>query len=327
MREQGDVSGPLYVLKRLKNRNRLDRFAREVTTALSLDHPNILKVVDQDLEQERPYFVAEYCAGGPLDDADLSQYGFVDKLRIFRAICRAVGYAHAQGVIHRDIKPANIFLRAEEHTPVVGDFGICFLTEEGERITLVDEAVGPRLFMAPELEDGRLEDISPASDVYSLGKLLYWIMSGKVFSRERHREKAYNLANLLGGTAPYFINEVLDQTIVADPRRRLTDASELAEATDMVVRRIVMNAHVIGQNIEQACNYCGVGFYKTVVSSTIRGEYPNISIDDTAMHNAGFARGGAGSQDWRILVCNYCGNVQRFRQDLADNPKIWKEPR
>ncbi|MFI5322988.1 MAG: protein kinase [Thermodesulfobacteriota bacterium] len=113
---------------------------------------------------------------------------------MFQQICEGVAYAHTKGVIHRDLKPDNIFLRTRKGPVVVGDFGICYLEQDGKRITLTDEAVGPRNFIAPELEDGRLELISTKCDVYSLGKILYWLLSGgKIFSREKHREPQFDL--------------------------------------------------------------------------------------------------------------------------------------
>ena len=70
-------------------------------------------------------------------------------------VCEGIRHAHSHGVIHRDIKPSNIFLRNGEGPAVVGDFGICYIEKDGARLTLTDEAVGPRIFMAPEFEGGR----------------------------------------------------------------------------------------------------------------------------------------------------------------------------
>ena len=80
---------------------------------------------------------------------------------MFSEICRAVGHAHGHKptIVHRDLKPDNIFLRSNMQTPVVGDFGICFIDEDGERSTLVDEAVGARRFTAPELEDEPIDSL------------------------------------------------------------------------------------------------------------------------------------------------------------------------
>jgi serine/threonine protein kinase len=186
-----------YALKRLKNVRRLERFRSEVEALRSLADPNVIKLIDFDFEAKQPYLVSEFCAGGNLE-RNISRFNQdpIQALNLFIEICKGVAAAHDKGIIHRDLKPTNILLRTSEGPPVVADFGICYI-EGGERHTLTEEAVGPRWFMAPELEDGRASDsdISSASDIYSLGKLLYWLISDrKIFSREKHREPQYNLS-------------------------------------------------------------------------------------------------------------------------------------
>lgn len=183
------------VLKRFKNPDRVKRYESEVAAALSLDHPNLVKYVDSDLKSAKPFMVTEYYSGGPLSRGNFDNWSTIERLQLFRAICDGVGYAHSQGIIHRDLKPDNIFLHKDGKTPVVGDFGICFISEEGTRFTLTDEAVGARRFTAPELEDGRAGQVSARSDVYSLGKILYWLFAKRVFDREKHREPQWSLTN------------------------------------------------------------------------------------------------------------------------------------
>ena len=156
----------------------------------------------------------EYCAGGELRNLDLSDVSLLDRLRLFKGICGGVGLMHESGVIHRDLKPNNIFLREDKRTPVVGDLGLCLIMEQDERLTEMTEAVGARLFMAPELEDGRYEDAKPVADIYSLGKILYWLVSNKMtFSREKHRQERYDLTSRDESAAMAFIYDLLDGTI------------------------------------------------------------------------------------------------------------------
>jgi len=316
--ECAEAPGNEYVLKQLKNIKRLDRFKQEIQAASELSHSNLLPIRDYRLDGERPYLVTPYCAGGSLADADLSELSTIDKLLLFKSICEGVAYAHAKGVIHRDLKPENVFLKDDRKTPVVGDFGICFISDSGERFTLVDEAVGSRYYIAPELEDGKAELVSAAADVYLLGKLLHWLMTGKKFSREKHHDEAYDLAKLMPTSEGFLINEVLDRTIVADPSLRYADAGELLEALRGLIRRIEMKAHTIGRETPQECNYCGVGTYHPVV------DYRNGKdkmLGDA--HALGFTvqRGHL----WLILVCDHCGNVQLFRPDRARHNWIWGE--
>lgn len=306
----------LYVLKRLKNIKRIDRFKREIEAVRNLSHENIVRLIDFDLEAERPYLVTEYCSGGSLLQAEPFWHKSpIKALEIFQQICNGVAYAHSQDVIHRDLKPGNIFLRSTTGPAVVGDFGICYLEEDGTRLTLTEEAVGPRLFMAPELEDGRVRDISKRSDTYSLGKLLYWLLSGgKIFSREKHRELEWELKGLDSTRRRWnnvymeHVNRLLDLMIVADPEER-RDVYQVLLISKDVARLVQKEFNPIGKGIQQPCYYCGYGHYM------LRAD------NDTDVRNFGFRTIGA--PDWRILVCDWCGHVQAFRVDMAQQKDWW----
>jgi len=308
-----------YVLKRLKNPVRLGRFKSEISAIRDLSHENILKLVDFDLEAEKPYLVTEYCAGGSLEDAD--KYWLDSPLKalsIFRDICSGLLYAHGRGIIHRDIKPGNIFLRGATGPAVIGDFGLCLLECDTERVTLSDEAVGSRLYMAPELEDGRIDTVAPEVDIYSLGKLLYWLLSGgRLFSREKHRDikndlKGQNDDKVLGWNNIYLehVNRLLDRMIVADPteRYKIYQVEILAKR---ITRLIEREFNPVSDSIRQSCTYCGIGYYRIAVSG-----------NPTDVRNFGFS--AVGMSDWKILVCNECGHVQSFRLDLAAKDQSWK---
>lgn len=308
----------LYVLKRLKNNNRIERFKREIEAVRNLTHENIVSLIDFDLQERNPYLVMEYCNGGNLAKSDAFwRVSPIKALNIFEQICRGVAYAHNQGIIHRDIKPENIFLRTKDGPAVVGDFGICYFVEGGERFTLTEEAVGPRLFIAPELEDGRLQDISTKSDVYSLGKLLYWLLSGRIFSREKYRErdwdlKGYNVDNVLGWHNIYMehINRLLDLMIVPEPGKR-RDVDNILLLLKQTKRLVAKEYTPIAEDIKQPCTYCGQGFYVLEAKE-------NLDV-----RNFGFATVGA--PNWRIFVCNRCGHVQAFRLDKVNDIEWWWE--
>lgn len=323
--EEGTEEREQFVLKRLKldRPNRRERARREIEACLKLSHPNVVRIIDYNLEAPKPYIVTEYCEGGDLSKANLPGFEILDRLKIFALICRGVGHAHSNGVVHRDIKPGNIFLRQNRNIPVVGDFGICFLAEEGERVTLIDEVAGPRWYAAPELEDGRAADVGPESDVYSLGKVLYWMMAGKIFSREKHREGAFDLTAGQKDSAVFLIYDLLDKTIVFDKSKRFPNADKLADAVEMVVRRIEMKAHAIDLKIPQPCSYCGAGEYKPVVN-------PYLGYGTQGDQVQQFMHIPVESTDrelWLILACDYCGNIQIFRPDKAKNRDVWNPKR
>jgi serine/threonine protein kinase len=156
-----------WVLKRLKNVDsaaRRTRFDRETKVIQGVSHPNVLKVIDSDLTAARPYFVSEFCERGSLLDVGPSNFRGNMKATVetILPIMDGLVAVHAAGLIHRDIKPANILIRGNG-TPVIGDFGICFV-EDGKQITISDEGIGSKNFIAPEMESGQ-RDLGDPTDV------------------------------------------------------------------------------------------------------------------------------------------------------------------
>jgi serine/threonine protein kinase len=177
VRDKIAADGKTYVLKRLKNPKRTDRFDQEIKACQSLDHPNILKIEDFGIvpgKDKKPFFVSDWCELGSLADRTMPHGSLLEAVTLFRHICAGIAHAHANGIVHRDVKPENVFLRTNG-VPVVGDFGICLMeSNEDGRLTETLEVAGSRWYCAPELRNGRLEtgiSQTPA-DVYSLGKLL-----------------------------------------------------------------------------------------------------------------------------------------------------------
>lgn len=191
-------------LKRVINPERHQRFLNEIEAITRVSHPNIIKLIDHsalgdtNAEIEKQYLVMPIANGGDLDAPGRIQLykGLIDGVvQVGKQIADALTIAHEASIIHRDIKPANILFTGNGHEVWVTDFGICLLREK-PRLTEPGEVVGPRAFMAPELEDGGNLDVTPAADVYSLGKVLYFMISGGVvLPRERLDEDQYK--NLL----------------------------------------------------------------------------------------------------------------------------------
>src|SRR5438270_3604225 len=160
----------------------LRHFRNERQILASFDHPNIARLFDGGTTDDGlPYFVMEYVEGLPINEyCAAHKISLVDRLKLFREVCAAVSYAHRHTVIHRDIKMSNILVTSEG-TPKLLDFGIAKILQPGGGPEALMTMTGVRL-MTPEYaspEQVRGEPITTASDVYSLGIILYELLVGR----------------------------------------------------------------------------------------------------------------------------------------------------
>jgi serine/threonine protein kinase len=176
------------------------RFEAERQALAILDHPNIAKVFDAgSTDTGRPYFVMELVKGQPITDyCDKNSLNIRDRLELFAQVCSAVQHAHTKGVIHRDIKPSNVLVSTQDDRPAakVIDFGIAKATSskltEKTLFTEHKQLIGTPEYMSPEQAEGSL-DIDTRTDVYSLGVMLYELLTGSTpFSSKDLRSAAYN---------------------------------------------------------------------------------------------------------------------------------------
>ena len=187
----------------MDTRQVIARFELERRALAVMDHPSIAKVLDAGAtETGRPYFVMELVRGGvPVTEyCDANRLTMRQRLALFGAVCGAVQHAHQKGIIHRDLKPSNVLVTLQDGAPVpkVIDFGIAKATDQSEarRTYFTEQAqvIGTPQYMSPEQAAPRGgADVDTRADIYSLGVLLYELLTGTTpFEPERLRSEAYN---------------------------------------------------------------------------------------------------------------------------------------
>ena len=164
----------------------LQRFEQERQALALMDHPHIAKVLDGGLTQDRrPFFVMELVNGLPLTRfCDEAKLGIRERLELFTPVCQAVQHAHQKGIVHRDLKPANILVTIVDGRPIpkVIDFGVAKATSgrltDESLSTQFGAVVGTLEYMAPEQAGFSGEDVDTRADIYSLGVILYELLTG-----------------------------------------------------------------------------------------------------------------------------------------------------
>ncbi len=265
-----------------EDKKALGRLKRELDALQKVGrHPALIQVVDSEASER--WFVMDFYPGLLSEHLDRTKGDLLASLTAFRPIVDAVSKVHKAGFVHRDIKPLNIFISSDDRL-VLGDFGLV-ISDGAGRLTETYENVGSRDWMPPWAMGMRLDDVRPSFDVFSLGKVLWNIISG----REKlqlwyHRKDAFNLEKLFP-KEPMMgaVNKLLDECVVEDEEHCLKDAGELLEHMDSLIHKIQMGGQVIRD-----------GYIECIICR--QAHYRNMS-------------GGAYE---RLLQCPFCGNIQRF---------------
>jgi tetratricopeptide (TPR) repeat protein len=159
----------------------LERFQIEARACAALRHPNLVQILDAGQVRSMPYLVMELLEGQSLQERlkERGPMNSVQGARLVATLAGAMAHVHARGILHRDLKPDNVFLRRPGGQPVIVDFGLARdASRERERLTVTGQLLGTPAYMAPEQANGDKHLVSPQTDVYALGAVLFAALTG-----------------------------------------------------------------------------------------------------------------------------------------------------
>ena len=225
------------------------RFLREGYVANKVDHPGVVRILDDDeTQQGEPFLVMELLEGETLQQLwkrRNRKLPPIEALNIAADVLDTLAPFHEQNIIHRDIKPANIFITSEGVVKLL-DFGVAQMREGGEAMTRAGTALGTPSFMSPEQAMGKSDQLDGRSDIFSIGATLYACLSGKRLHHGKSDNEAFILAATqpapsLARTAPDLPTEVIafvDRSLQWDRRKRFRTAAQMRDACREIVARL-----------------------------------------------------------------------------------------
>ena len=213
------------------------RFLAEAETIARLMHPNVVQIYGLGDHEGRPYFEMEYIEGGSLAGRLTgTPWAPGPAARMVAVLARAIGDAHHLGIVHRDLKPANVLLTADGE-PKVSDFGLARSLGSDIRLTQTGQLVGTPCYMAPEQAEAGAVDVGPAADVYSLGAIVYELLTGHPPFRAATTLQTLDLVRSrepvppreLQPATPRDLQTICLKCLEKEPGKRYATAGELAD--------------------------------------------------------------------------------------------------
>lgn len=233
----------------------VQRFHTEAEAAAQLDHPGIVPIFEIGEHQGQHYFSMAYVEGESLAqrviDGPLPPRKAVE---LVKNICSAIAYAHQRGVIHRDLKPANILLD-QNGQPKVTDFGLAKKTESDSGLTGTGQILGTPAYMPPEQASGGVDDVGPLADVYSIGAILYCLLTGRPpFQASSSMDTLIQVLEQ-EPVSPRQLNHGVSKDLETislkclekNPQRRYSSAQELADELQRLLEGSPIKARPVGR--------------------------------------------------------------------------------
>jgi serine/threonine-protein kinase len=231
----------------LASENEVRRFRLEAAAAARLAHPNIVGIYEVGEHEGQPYFSMRYVEGRSLhrivEDGTWKMDNCPGAAQLLAKVARAVHFAHERGIVHRDLKPGNILLDGQGE-PHITDFGLARLLASDSSLTLSGVVMGTPSFMAPEQAAGKFHRLTPAADLYSLGAILYYLLTGRppfiaetpldilvqVLDRDALQPRTLN------PKVPRDLERICLRCLEKAPERRYASAAALADDLERFLR-------------------------------------------------------------------------------------------
>ena len=218
------VAIKVFARRALGDDKAVERFETDAQAVALLNHPNIVQIMDKDQEDELVYVVMEYVEGSSLEEfLRHRRLTLQEAFTVFKKISLAIEHAHRKGIIHRDINPRNVLVSSDLSTIKVVDFGIRRVESTSEQqgtLSTMVSARGTLQYVAPEQAANILE-ADHRSDIYSLGVLLYFMLTGRV------RIGSFDLPSRLNNEVPPEVDPIVMRCLATDPRDRYQTTDEL----------------------------------------------------------------------------------------------------
>ena len=227
----------------MKNPVNLSRFEREARAAASLNHQNVVRIINLGTYEGRPFMVHEFIKGQTVKDLlkERGKFTFLEACDIMYQLCSAVIHAHQHGVIHRDIKPENVFITSD-NTIKLGDFGIATFQDNNVRVTKSEVVVGSVHYLAPELSQGAPASVQ--SDIYALGITFFELITGKVPYDDqspvsvalKHINEKFPSPRKYNSRTPLIIEKIILKACAKNPSDRYKDVFDMRKDIDRILR-------------------------------------------------------------------------------------------